>query len=321
MKVFVAGASGAVGRPLVRQLVAAGHDVVGTTRSVDRFGLIRSDGGTPVAMDALDADQVQKAVVGARPHVVIHQLTSLTEMKMSRHFDRAFAMTNRLRTQGLDLLLDAARTAGATRFIAQSYAGWPTARTGRGPTDEADPLDAAPAPEARESLAAIRHAETTTVGATGVEGVVLRFGPLYGPGTNMAPGGDLWEAIRARKVPMIGSGGGVFSFLRVEDAAAATVLALDHGSPGIYNVVDDDPAPVATWLPYLCAMIGAKPPQRIPAWLARPLVGRHLVMMMTAQAGVSNAKAKRELGFAPHYPSWRAGFTDLINRQTAHSAG
>ncbi len=312
MKVFVAGATGAVGRPLVRGLVEAGHEVVGTTRSADRFGLISELGADPVAMDGLDPDQVRAAVRGAAPEVVIHQLTGLASMRNSKHFDREFAVTNRLRTEGLDLLLAAAVEVGARRFIAQSFTGWPNERTGSAIKDETDRLDPDPAPESRETLAAIRYLERTMSEAPTIDGLALRYGLLYGPDTAIAPGGELWEGLRARKLPLIGGGGGFFSFVHVQDAAAATVLAVDHGTPGLYNVVDDEPAPASTWMPYLATLLGAKPPRPVPAWLARPVAGAHLVSMMTVARGSSNAKAKRELGFTPNYPSWRTGFRSLV---------
>src|SRR6185312_14158936 len=311
MKVFVAGATGAVGRPLVRQLVQAGHQVVGTTRSTARFGLISDLGAEPVAMDGLDPGQVRAAVRGAAPEVVIHQLTGLATMGNLKHFDREFAVTNRLRTEGVDLLLAAALDVGARRFVAQSFTGWPNERKGSLVKSETDPLDPDPVPETGETLAAIQHLEDTLTATSAVECVGLRYGLLYGPGTGMAPGRDMWDGVRARKLPLVGGGGGIFSFLHAHDAAAAAVLAVDRGTPGLYNVVDDEPAAASTWVPYLAGLLGAKPPRRVPAWLARPLAGEAMVSMMTVVRGSSNAKAKRELGFAPRYPSWRDGFREM----------
>ena len=248
---------------------------------------------------------------GPQPEVVIHQLTGLAAMGNLRHFDREFAVTNRLRTEGVDLLLAAAVEAGARRLVAQSFTGWPNERTGGRVKDETDPLDSDPAPETGETLAAIKHLEGTLIETSGLECVGLRYGLLYGPGTSLAPGSEMWEGVRTRKVPLVGGGGGIFSFVHAQDAAAAAVLAVNHGAPGLYNVVDDEPAAAATWLPYLAGLLGAKPPRKVPAWLARPLAGAAMVSMMTVVRGSSNAKAKRELGFNPRYPSWRDGFREL----------
>ena len=306
MRVFIAGAGGAIGRQLVPQLVERGHTVVAATRSSRRHDEIRKLGAEPVVMDGLEARAVGEVVAHAAPEVVVHQMTALRGSADLRHFDRSFALTNRLRTEGTDHLLAAAAASGARRVVAQSFTGWPNARGPKGLQTEDDPLDPAPPSGQRESMAAIRHLEHAVLSAAPLEGVVLRYGSFYGPGTSVD--GELADMIRARKLPVVGHGTGVWSFIHIADAAAATVDAIEGGSPGIYDIVDDEPAPVAEWLPYLAARLGAKPPRRIPAWLARPLIGEVGVSMMTRISGSSNAKAKRELGFAPRYASWRDGF-------------
>jgi nucleoside-diphosphate-sugar epimerase len=307
MKVFLAGATGAMGKQLVPRLVAAGHEVTGMTRSESKQKALYDLGATPVVADALNADQVAEAVATAEPEAIIHQLTAISEFD-SRRFDRAFALTNRLRSEGTDHLLAAGHAAGAKRFIAQSYAAWPYIRTGGPVKTEEDPLDPNPPKYMRESLAAIRHLEDAVTGADWTVGIVLRYGGFYGPGTSLAPGGEQYEMLRKRKFPVIGDGGGVWSFIHIEDAAEATVAALDHGERGIYNVVDDDPAPVGDWLPGLAHNIGAPKPWRVPRWIGRLAAGEAGVVMMTEIRGASNAKAKRELGWAPGHPSWREGF-------------
>ncbi|MGH3342585.1 MAG: NAD-dependent epimerase/dehydratase family protein [Carbonactinosporaceae bacterium] len=308
MRVFLAGATGAVGRILLPALVNAGHDVVGTTRSAAKADDVRAAGGEPVVLDALDADAVHAAVTAAKPEVVIHQLTDLTRLKSPKRFDAEFATTNRLRTGGLDLLLGAAQAAGARRFIAQSYTGWPNERSGGSVKTEDDPLDPNPAGSSRQSLAAIRHLEAAVTGAAGIEGLALRYGSFYGPGTSLGAGGDILRMVGKRQLPIVGGGRGVWSFVHIGDVAAATVAALDGGAPGLYNITDDEPAPVADWLPELADAIGAKPPRRVPAWLVRPMLGDHGISVMTQIRGSSNAKAKRELSWALAYPSWRQGF-------------
>ncbi|AKU18377.1 NAD-dependent epimerase/dehydratase family protein [Luteipulveratus mongoliensis] len=308
MKIFVAGASGAVGKHLVPQLIRAGHDVTGSTTSEAGARRLRDAGVVPAVMDGLDADSVRAAVLAAEPDVVIHQMTALASLKDMKHFDRQFHRTNLLRTDGTDHLLAAAREAGAKRFIAASYTGWPNERTGGPVKTEADPLDTQPHSDSKETLAAIRYMERVVSEAVDIEGVVLRYGAFYGPGNALAPGGEMWEQVRGRKLPLVGDASGVFSFTHIEDAASAAVVAVDHGGPGIYNIVDDEPAPVSVWLPYLSEVVGAKPPLRVPAWLAKPLAGGFAVGMMTTGRGSSNAKAKRELGWTPTYASWRDGF-------------
>lgn len=313
MRVLLAGASGAIGQSLTPALVAVGHTVYGTTRTETHAPVLQAAGATPVLMDGLDRDSVLHAVEKARPDVVIHQLTALKAGLNPRHFDRDFAVTNRLRTEATRYLLDAARAHGATRLIAQSYSGWPSSREGRGLADEATPLDTNPGREARQSLEAIRFVESTVPAATGIEGLVLRYGNFYGPGTGMARGeqGDMLELIRKRRLPIVGAGAGIWSFVHTIDAASATVAAVERGGPGLYNIVDDDPAPVSEWLPELARQLGARPPRHVPAWLARLLIGEHGINMMTNARGSSNAKAKRELGWTLRYPTWRKGFAEL----------
>jgi nucleoside-diphosphate-sugar epimerase len=308
MKVFVAGATGALGRQLVPRLVARGHEVTGMTRSASKAALLGELGATPVVADALDPEAVARAVAQAAPDVVVHQLTALAGSVDPRHFDRHFEMTNRLRTEGTDHLLAAAQAVGAARFVAQSFAGWPYARTGGPVKTEDDPLDPSPAAGMRRTLAAIRHLEQAVTSAPGIEGIVLRYGGFYGPGTSLSPDGEHAKMLRGRKFPVIGDGGGVWSFVHIEDAADATVAAVERGRRGIYNVVDDEPAPVAEWLPALASALGARPPRRVPRTLARLLAGEAATVMMTEVRGASNVKAKGELGWQPRHPSWRDAF-------------
>ncbi|HEX2084989.1 MAG TPA: NAD(P)-dependent oxidoreductase [Solirubrobacteraceae bacterium] len=308
MKIFVAGATGAVGRTLIPQLVQHGHEVVGTTRTPGKADALRALGAEGVVLDGLDRDAVVRAVTAARPDAIVHQMTALSGLSDLRRFEQAFAATNRLRTEGTDNLLAAARAAGVGRVIAQSYAGWPYARDGAPVKSEDDPLDPDPPRQLRTTLDAIRHLERAV---TEARGVVLRYGAFYGPGTGMAPGGDQWETVRRRRFPLVGDGGAVWSFAHVDDVAAATVAALERWTPGeTYNVCDDEPAPVREWLPALAGAAGAKPPRRVPRWVAR-LMGDHVVALMCESPGASNAKAKRELGWAPRWPSWREGFPAL----------
>ncbi len=309
MRVFVAGATGAIGQQLAPQLVTAGHEVVGMTRRASTRALLRALGATPVVADALDPDQVAEAVCRARPDVIVHQLTAIGAVDL-RHFDRSFALTNRLRTEGTDYLLAAGQAVGVRRFVAQSYGAWPYVRTGGPVKSEEDPLDPTPAREMRETLAAIRHLEEAVLGARWTEGIVLRYGAFYGPGTSLAPGGEQFELVRKRKFPLVGDGGGVWSFVHVADAAEATVAAVERGARGIYNVVDDDPAPVAEWLPALAHTLGSKKPVRVPRFIGRLFAGEVGAVMMTEIRGASNAKAKRELGWRPAHPSWREGFAE-----------
>jgi 2-alkyl-3-oxoalkanoate reductase len=302
LRIFLAGATGTLGRRLVPQLIDRGHHVVGTTRSnPDR---VRELGAEPVVVDPLDRAALVAAVVAAEPDVVVHQLTALTGIGLARNFDKTFAMTNRLRTEGTDNLIAAARAAGARRLVWQSYAGWPYARDGAGLKVEDDPLDPDPPADVRESLAAIRHLEAAVTGAEGMEGVVLRYGGFYGPGTSIDAGGTHVDLIRKRKFPIGGGGAGVWSFVHIDDAAAATVAAIEGGPTGIYNVVDDAPAPISEWLPAMAAALGGPPPRRVPGWLVRLAAGAQAHSMMTRTRGASNAKAKRELGWRPAH-TWR----------------
>jgi nucleoside-diphosphate-sugar epimerase len=310
MRVFVAGATGALGRQLVPELVAGGHEVVGMTRTAAKQEALRAMGARPVVADALDPDAVARVVAEAEPEVIVHQLTALSGRLDLRRPDRFFAMTNRLRTEGTDYLLAAGRAVGVRRFVAQSYAGWPFARTGGPVKNETDPLDPDPPRALRTTLAAIRHLEEAVTGIGWGEGLVLRYGGFYGPGTSLSlePGAAMVKPVRRRQFPLIGDGGGVWSFVHIEDAAAATAAAVERGRAGIYQLVDDEPAPVREWLPALTEALGAKPPRRVPRWLGRLLAGEAATVMMTEIRGASNAKAKRELGWTLRYPSWRLGF-------------
>ena len=308
MKVLVAGASGVLGRQLVPLLVERGDEVTGMTRSRSKVEMIAGLGAKAIVADALDPDAVGRAVSQARPEVIVHELTALSGSLDMRHFDRDFAQTNRLRTEATDHLLAAGRAIGVRRFVAQSYAGWPFARTGGPVKTEDDQLDPAPADGMRETLAAIRHLEDAVIGAGWTEGIVLRYGGFYGPGTSMGPGGEHARLIRRRKFPIVGGGTGVWSFVHVADAAQATADALARGRRGIYNIVDDEPAPVADWLPAVAATLGGKRPRSVPLWLGRLLAGEAAAVMMTEVRGASNAKAKRELGWRPGHPTWRDGF-------------
>jgi nucleoside-diphosphate-sugar epimerase len=321
MKVFVAGATGALGRVLVPQLVAGGHEVAGMTRTPSKQDLLRGLGARPVVADALDPDAVARAVAEAEPEVIVHQLTSLSGSLDLRHIDRAFGETNRLRTEGTDHLLAAGRAVGVRRFVAQSFAGWPSARTGGPVKTEADPFDPSPPAALRTMMDALRHVEDAVTGATWTEGVVLRYGGFYGPGTSFSlkPEGEHVTAIRQRKFPLVGNGAGVWSFIHIEDAATATVAAIEHGERGIYNVVDDEPAPVSAWLPVAADTLGAKPPRRLPRWVGRIAAGEAAVVMMTEVRGASNKKARRELGWSPRYSSWRQGFAQGLGKP-AHPA-
>ena len=309
MRVFVAGATGVLGRRLVPELARRGHDVTAMTRSPERGERLRSERVEVAVADALDPGAVAAAVGPAEPEVVVHQLTALSELGGTmRNIDRAFAMTSRLRTEGTDNLLAAARSAGADRFLAQSFAGWPYAREGGPVKDEDDPLDFDPPAHLRQTLGAIRHLEAATLGADGIEGTVLRYGGFYGPGTTIARDGAHVEAVRRRRFPIVGDGGGVWSLVHVDDAAAATMAAIERRADGVYNVVDDEPAPVSEWLPALADAVGAKPPRRVPRWLGRLAAGDATVAMVTEARGASNEKARRELGWKLRYPSWREGF-------------
>ncbi|MGH6836176.1 MAG: NAD-dependent epimerase/dehydratase family protein [Methylocella sp.] len=307
MKILLAGATGAVGRRLVPLLRAAGHEIAGLTRSPAKVDLLRRIGATPIVADALDPAAVMSAVRQAKPEIVIHQLTSIPRNLYYRNFDREFALTNRLRTEGTDNLLAAARTAGVGRFIAQSFAGWSYAREGGAVKTEEDPLDPNPPPMFRRTLEAIRYLESAVTGQTALAGLVLRYGYFYGPGTAIDEHGSIVNDVRKRRTPIIGSGTGVWSFIHIDDVARFTRAAVERGAPGVYNIVDDDPTPVSQWLPALAEALGAKPPRRLPAWLARFMIGDAVVIMIDAR-GASNAKAKRTFGVNLIWPSWRDGF-------------
>ena len=303
MRVFVTGATGALGRYLVPGLIAAGHQVTASTRTPGKVAQLRAAGAEPVVLDGLDREAVIAAVQAAAPEVIVHQMTALAGMRSLRNPDKQFAATNELRTRGTDNLLAAAARAGARRVVAQGYAGaGPDKRSGPLKT-ETDPPDWRPIRSASRAFAAMRPVEET-VPAGAPEGIVLRYGGFYGPGAS----DFLLDMLRKRQVPVIGGGTGVWSFIEITDAAAATVAAVDKGAPGIYNVVDDDPAPVSEWLPYLAEVAGAKPPLRVPALLGRLLGGEFVVAQMTTSRGFSNHKARKDLGWVPQYPSWREGF-------------
>ena len=305
MRVFVAGGTGVVGRRLVPQLVARGHQVTATTTSAAKLGLLAQLGADGVVMDGLDAVSVGEAVAKARPDAIVHQMTAISVAHAGkpdfRHFDRWFATTSRLRTEGTDHLLAAAEAAGVSHFVAQGYASWNGIRQGGWVKTEEDPLDLLAGTAAHPGMVAIGHVEGVVVKAGGT---VLRYGWFYGPGAI----DDLIEIVRKRQLPVVGGGTGYSSWLHLDDAASATVLAVEQQVKGVFNIVDDEPAPASEWLPYLAACAGAKPPMRVPKWLARLLAGQVAVTMMTEGRGFSNAKARRELGWELRYPSWRQGF-------------
>jgi nucleoside-diphosphate-sugar epimerase len=300
MRVFVAGASGVIGTRLVPQLIHRGHEVVGTSRSPEHAERIKRLGARPIVLDLLDPRAVRMAVLEAAPDAIVHQATALTDVKFSKNLDRSFVETNRLRREGTDALLAAAREAGVSRFVAQSYAGFRYVREGKWVKNEDDVLDPDPVEGMRETCAAMTYLEDAV---TSAGGITLRYGSFYG-----AQNDGLVGPVVKRQFPIVGDGSGVNSFIHLEDAAAATVLALEHEAPALYNIVDDDPAPMREWLPVLAGALGAKPPRRIPVWLAKLFGGEAGVMLGTEARGASNAKAKRELGWALRYPSWRQGF-------------
>jgi len=310
MKVFVAGATGAVGKHLVPLLVECGFEVTGMTRTPEKQDLVRELGAEPAVADGLDRAAVIDAVMRAEPDVLIHQMTDLTGLKSFKNFDKEFAVTNRLRTEGTQHLLEAARAAGARRFIAQSYGSWIYQANGTGPKTEEDPLDPDPPSRQRRSMEAIRRLEAIVAGATDIQGIALRYGSFYGPGTGLEHDGELARLVEKRRFPIIGDGAGIWSFMHVHDAAAVAVAAVENGGPGIYNASDDEPVAVADWLPALTRALGAKPPRRVPVWLGRLAAGEVGVSMMTRIPGQSNAKAKRDLRWRPRYPSYREGFAE-----------
>jgi nucleoside-diphosphate-sugar epimerase len=310
MRIFVAGATGALGSPLVRRLVAAGHQVTGTTRSGERAESVRAAGAEAAVCDALDPAAVSAAVRAAEPEVVVHELTAIPAALSPRRVDRQFALTNRLRTEGTRHLIDAARAAGARRFVAQSIS-FAYDPVGDRVKDESAPLVQDPPKTFRESAGALVELERLTLGADGLDGIVLRYGQIYGPGTGYASDGAIAEQVRARRFPIVGDGGGTFSFIHVDDAAEATLAAIERGAPGAYNVVDDEPAPAREWIPHYAQVIGAPPPRRVPTVIARLVAGSYGVLFMTEMRGASNAKIKRELGWQPARSTWREGFAEL----------
>jgi nucleoside-diphosphate-sugar epimerase len=310
MRVFLAGATGAIGQRLVPLLIDAGHEVVGTTRTPSKVDGLRLADAVPVVLDGADGAAVRRAVLEARPDVVVHQMTALGGSLDMRRFAESLAETNRLRTVTTDHLIEASVEAGVGRFVAHSFAGWPNEQRGGPIKTEEDPINTNPPAEVRETLEAILHLEAVTTGTPGIEGLALRYGGFYGPGQSLGKGGAMFDGVAARQVPIVGRGSGIWSFVHIDDAAVATARAVERGAPGIYNIVDDDPAPVSEWLPYLADVLGAKPPRHFPTWLARMFVGEPLVSMMTKLRGSSNAKAKRELDWKLEYPSWRVGFRE-----------
>jgi nucleoside-diphosphate-sugar epimerase len=313
MRVFVVGASGAIGTRLVPQLTDRGHQVIGTFHSPGNAQRVRTLGAEPIALDLHDPRAVLKAVLETEPDAIVHEATALADVRFSRSLDRSFAPTNRLRTEGTDALLAAAREAGVRRFVAQSFATYRYAREGGPVKTEDDPLDPTPLASARQTNAAMRYLDEAV---TAAGGIALRYGGFYG-----APNDGLVQPVRKRQFPIVGNGGGISSFIHLDDAAAATVLALEHDGAGIYNIVDDEPAPVRDWLPVLASALGAKPPRHSPSWLARLVAGEGAVMMGTESRGASNAKAKRELGWTLRYPSWREGFVAAYASTTPTAGG
>ena len=305
MRVLLTGATGAIGKRLVPQLIERGHQVTATTRSPAKLSLLRDLGAESVILDGLDGVAVGEVVARAEPEAIIHEMTALAGPLDMRHFDRWFGTTNELRTKGTEHLLAAASATGVKRFVAQSFTGWTNARVGGPVKTESDPLDSSPAAAQGQSMASIRYLEEA-VPAASLDGIALRYGSLYGPGSSDAT----IELVRKRMWPIIGNGAGVWSWLHVDDAASATVAALERGKPGIYNIVDDDPAAASEWLPYLAEVLGAKAPMRLPVWLGRLMAGEVVVRLMTEARGASNGKARRELDWQPAWSSWRDGFRD-----------
>jgi len=310
MRIFIAGASGAIGGHLVAQLVARGHEVVGTTRSAAKIGALRVLGAEPVIVDALDPDSVADVVAKAEPEVIVHQATALNGPVSMRNVKRMAAATNRLRTEGTDHLLAAGRAVGVGKVVAQSNYAM-LERTGGPVVDESGRIDPNPPRDTKEAVDALRHLEDAVTGITWADGIALRYGGFYGPGTGIeaAPDAVMAELIRRRRFPIVGGGGGVWSMVHITDAASATVAAIERGRPGIYHVADDEPAPVREVLLELARVLGAKPPRRVPAWVARLFAGKGAADIMTRARGISSEKAKRELGWTLRYPSWRTGFT------------
>jgi len=314
MRVLVAGATGAVGRSLIPELRRRGHEVFGTTRSMSKADVVSSSGAQPVRMDGLNQAEVFETVRRLQPHAIVHQMTSLANSGSLRNFDKVFELTNELRTRGTEYLIAAARQAGTRHMIVQSFTGWPNTRHGSAVKTEADPLDPTPPATMKRTLDAIRELEQAVLAISDMHAVVLRYGAFYGPGTPITSGGDIVEMVRRRRFPIIGNGGGIWSFIHIEDVAAATVQALESGENGVYNIVDDEPAPVRVWLPELALILDARPPIYLPEWIARLMVGESVVSMMTRTRGSSNEKARRRLGWTPIYSSWREGFRKELGK-------
>jgi 2-alkyl-3-oxoalkanoate reductase len=310
MRVFVAGSTGVVGKNLVPLLLESGHEVVALVRTRKKGKEAEALGAKAVVADALDKDALTAAIRRAEPEVILHQLTALTGVTNFKKLDEEFALTNRLRTEATETMLAATRLVRGRRFIAQSFCGWPFAREGGPIKTEEDPLDPTPPATFRKTFAAIRYLEEAVRRTTDLEALALRYGFFYGPGTSIAKDGAVVELVCNRRIPIVGDGAGIWSFIHIQDAARATVAAVSSGAPGIYNVVDDEPAPVSTWLPLLADVLGAEPPRQMPVWLAKLLIGDGGATMMTQIRGASNAKAKREFGWEPIYPSWRRGFVE-----------
>ena len=311
MKIFVLGSTGVMGKNLIPLLVEKKHEVTALVRSSKRTKVVEDIGAEAVIANVLDKEELTEVIKKAEPEAIIHQLTALADFSGNfRKFDEEFEMTNRFRTEVTDTLLKIARDIGTKRFIAQSFCGWPFARTGEPIKSEEDPLDPEPPSSFIKSLNAIKHLEKVVRESQKVEAVALRYGFFYGPGTSISKDGSIVKAISKHRIPLVGNGTGIWSFIHIKDAARSTVAALTSGSPGIYNIVDDEPAPVSEWLPFLANVLGAKKPSRIPVWLANILIGEGGVSMMTKIRGASNSKAKNELNWEPVYPSWRKGFTE-----------
>jgi 2-alkyl-3-oxoalkanoate reductase len=308
VKVFVAGATGAVGKALIPMLLSRGHEVFATSRRPAKINAIAAGTAQSVIMNGLDRAEVMTAVRRVSPDVIVHQMTSLADMKSLRNFDAEFENTNQLRTRGTDHLIAAAEQTRTARLVIQSFTGWPNARHGGPIKSEIDPLDATPPQTMSQTLAAIRELECKALAVRSMSAIVLRYGAFYGPGTSISLGGEIVEAVRRHRLPIVGGGGGVWSFVHIADVAAATALAVESGPGGIYNIVDDEPAPVSVWLPELARILGAKSPRRVPSWIARLLIGEAGVSMMTRIRGSSNEKAKQLLGWQPAYRTWRDGF-------------
>jgi nucleoside-diphosphate-sugar epimerase len=308
MRVFVAGSTGAVGKFLLPDLANDGHEVVALVRTAQKGAEVEALGAKTAVADPLDKEALTAAIRKAEPEVIVHQLTALARVGNFKKFDQEMELTNRLRTEVTDTLLAAARLVRTRRFIAQSFCGWTFAREGGAIKTEEDPLDPTPPAAFSRTLSAIRYLEDAVQATRDLQALALRYGFFYGPGTGMAHDGAITDLVRKRRLPIVGDGGGIWSFIHIRDVARATAAAVAGGAPGLYNVVDDEPAPVSAWLPVLAQALGAKPPRRVPVWLGKLAIGEGGVSMMTRIRGASNAKAKQELGWRPQYPSWRQGF-------------